>query len=533
MMATGLRRWIGIAVVLAVLVGGTVASVLTMAGVSRVQQQHASLLMDHNADAIQRAVANEAARYTETLTDMALAVGSQTEFNAVDFEAITSRLTRSRLPGASTVGFVVPARPDETAAVQRYWREHGAENLKLDTVGDADEHQYLIYSRSLDQLVARAGRDISQAIEPADALRFARASGQVTSSHPYTLLKDRSLPLAQRQQSFLLAAPVTGTAGTPASGQFLGWMILSMRGGDFVDETLQTYAGELVKVTLSDLGGTSPTAVASTRSPAATLRDPNLRRVRTVIVGEREWQLDVQPTQRLISDTDRRLPLATLGIGLLVTLLTGVLADSRRRALKKVAAATALLRHDIERRKTVEARLLDREDELRRLAMHDALTALPNRALFRERLDEADPDQPRAVFFIDLDGFKAVNDGLGHSAGDRLLVEVARRLMQCARAGDTVARLGGDEFAILAATSAAAPFAERIVTSLRAPFDIDGQPVTISCSVGVAVTDAGPTDAERLIHAADEAMYVAKAAGKNRYTVAVTSSAAAFVDGPS
>src|SRR5690242_12781837 len=99
MMPTGLRRWIGVAVVLAVLVGGTVLSVLAMAGVSRVQQQHASLLMDHNADAIQRAVANEAARYTDTLTDMAQAVGSQTQFNAADFEAITARLTRSRLPG--------------------------------------------------------------------------------------------------------------------------------------------------------------------------------------------------------------------------------------------------------------------------------------------------------------------------------------------------------------------------------------------------------------------------------------------------
>ncbi|MCO8274144.1 diguanylate cyclase [Actinoplanes sp. TRM 88003] len=463
---------------------------------------------------------------------MAVAVGSQTQFNATDFEAITSRLSRSRLPGASMVGFIVPARADETAEVQRYWRGHGATNLRLQTVGDAYEHQYLIFNRSLDHIPFAAGRDITQAIEPADALRFARASGQVTASHPYILLKDRDLPLTHRQQSFVLAAPVTGTPGTPAAGEFLGWMFLSMRGGDFVEETLQTYAGKLVKVTLSDLSGTPATAVASTKTSAATLRDPDLRRVRTVVVGEREWQLNIQPTERLISDTDRRLPLATLGIGLLVTLLTGVLADSRRRALKRVADATALLRHDIERRKTVEARLLDREDELRHLAMHDALTSLPNRALFRERIDQAAPDQPRAVFFIDLDGFKAVNDGLGHSAGDRLLVEVARRLSQCARTGDTVARLGGDEFAILAATPAATSFAERIVTSLRAPFDIDGQPVTISCSVGVVVADAGPADAEQLIHAADEAMYAAKAAGKNRYTIAVTTSAGALVDGP-
>ncbi|MCY1143034.1 diguanylate cyclase [Actinoplanes sp. Pm04-4] len=522
-MATGLRRWLGVALVLAVLVGGGVATLLATFEVQQVQHRQAALLMDHNAEAIQRAVANEASRYTETLADITAAVGSQTDFNAADFEAVTSRLTRDRLPGASTVGFIVPAQVSDVDEVQRFWRARGADKIRLNATGDALEHQFLIFSRSLDRVTLTSGLDVTQAEEPAAALRFARASGEVTASHPYVLLKDRNLPAAQRQQAFLLAAPVTGAVGTPAAGQFLGWVTLSMRGSDFVEETLHAYAGELVKVTLSDLEGSKLTPVASTSAPAKLLADRSLGRVRSVYVGEREWQIDIKPTERLISETDRRLPFATLAIGVLVTVLAGVLADSRRRALKKVADATAALRHDIERRKTVEARLLDREDELRHLAMHDALTSLPNRALFRERLDQADPGEPRAVFFIDLDGFKAVNDGLGHAAGDQLLVEVARRLTQCARSGDTVARLGGDEFAVLAATPAAEPFAERIVTSLRTPFDIDGQPVTISCSVGVAVADAdaAPTDAERLIHAADEAMYAAKAAGKNRYTVAL------------
>ncbi|WP_250005420.1 diguanylate cyclase domain-containing protein [Actinoplanes sp. M2I2] len=527
-MATGPRRWLGVALVLAVLVGGGVATALATLGVSRVQREHAALLMDHNADAIQRAVANEASRYTETLADMTVAVGSQTQFNAIDFDTITSRLSRDRLPGASAVGFVVPAQAAEAPAVQRYWRARGADDLRLQTVGNATDHLFLIYSRALDHVTSATGRDLSQAPEPAAALRFARASGEVTASHPYVLLKDRALPNAYRQQSFLLAAPVTGAAGTPADGQFLGWMILSMRGGDFVEETLHAYAGELVKVTLSDLDGPSVTPFASTREPAPLLPDAGLRRERTVLVGEREWQISVQPTERLISNTDRRLPFATLAIGLLVTALAGILADSRRRALKRVADATAALRYDIERRKSVEARLLDREDELRHLAMHDALTSLPNRTLFHERLEES-LGQPLAVFFIDLDGFKAVNDGLGHSAGDTLLIETAARLLQCARSGDTVARLGGDEFAVLAATPGAAveAVAERIVSCLRAPFDIDGQPVTISCSVGVAVAAGDPGEnAQRLVHAADEAMYAAKAAGKNRYTIAVKESTA-------
>ncbi|MBU2670344.1 diguanylate cyclase [Actinoplanes bogorensis] len=528
MMATGRRRWIGIALVLAILAGGSVASWLAMVEVREVQQRHAALLMDHNADAIQRAVSNEASRYTETLGDMSASAAAQTDFTYTDFEAITSRLSRVRLPGASTVGFVVAAPARDAPAVQRLWRERGATDLTLRTRGDADQHFYLVFARALDGRDADAGRDISQAEEPSVALRSARASGEVTASHPYVFLKDRKLPAAQQQRSFVLAAPVVRSHGLRGEGEFLGWMILSMRGSDFVDETLHAYAGELVKVTLSDLEGTAATAVASTSASAASLRDPGLRRVRTTMVGTREWQIYVQPTDRLLSDTDRRLPGATLTIGLLVTVLAGVLADSRRRALKRVDQATSDLRHDIEQRKAVEARLRESEEQLRHLALHDSLTSLANRALFNERLAHAlraqtRTGEPLSVFFIDLDGFKAVNDGLGHTAGDLLLVEAARRLEQCARATDIVARLGGDEFAILAdgltSVDDTDAIAARIVSSLSTPFDLDGQPVTISCSVGVATEEAGgdQTSSEHLVQIADEAMYTAKASGKNRF----------------
>ncbi|MBL7261094.1 diguanylate cyclase domain-containing protein [Paractinoplanes lichenicola] len=528
MMAPGRRRWIGYALVLAVVVGGSVASWSAMAEVSEVQQRHTGLLMDHNADAIQRAVANEAARYTETLADMSAAAAAQNTFTSQDFEVMTSRLNRERLPGASAVSFVVSSRASEATALQSYWRDRGALNLNLRTAGDADQHYYLIFSRALDTVTPDVGRDLSAADEPTAALQAAQASGEITASHPYVLLKDRKLPARQQQRSFLLAAPVNRAAGTAEPAEFLGWVVLSMRGSDFVDETLRAYAGALVKVTLSDLEGSAATAVASTTAAAASLRDPSLRRIRTTTVGGREWQIYVQPTDRLLSDTDRRLPGATLAIGLFVTFLAGGLADGRRRALKKVAQATAALSRDIEQRKAVEARLRESEDQLRHLALHDTLTELANRALFNERLAHGLRAQTRtgealAVFFIDLDGFKAVNDGLGHGAGDLLLVEAARRLEQCARASDIVARLGGDEFAILAEGMTSADDAEviagRIVASLRAPFDIDGQPVTISCSVGVAIQESGddPAGPEQLVRTADEAMYAAKSSGKNRH----------------
>ncbi|MGK5683064.1 diguanylate cyclase domain-containing protein [Actinoplanes sp. URMC 104] len=529
MKATGRRSWIGLALVLAVLVGGSATSWLVMLEVRQVQQRHAGLLMDHNADAIQRAVIDEAARYTETLADLSASVGTQTDFNATDFASITSRLSRNRLPGASAVSFVVPAQTSEVPQVQNLWRERGAAGLRLKAAGDADQHLFVVFSRTFDDVTPSIGRDLSQADEPDAALRSARASGQPTISHPYVLFKDRALPSTLRQQSFLLAAPVVRAAGTAGAGEFLGWMVLSMRGADFVNETLQTYAGALVRVTLSDLQQSAVTVVASTRTSAALLPDPGLRRMRTTWVGERQWQIDVQPTTRLFSDTDRRLPVASLCIGLLVTVLAGVLADSRRRALKRVDQATAALRRDIDQRKSVEARLRESEDALRRLALHDSLTGLANRTLFAERLGhalraQARSGEPLAVFFIDLDGFKAVNDGLGHSAGDVLLTEAARRLEQCARASDTVARLGGDEFAMLAdgltGDDDAEAIAQRIVAGLRAPYDIDGQPVTISCSAGVAISPPGAAfDAESLVHAADEAMYAAKAAGKNRFVI--------------
>ncbi|MBM2614469.1 sensor domain-containing diguanylate cyclase [Actinoplanes sp. LDG1-06] len=529
MMPTGRRRWIGFVLVLALVAGGSAASWLAMLEVSEVQQRHAGLLMDHNADAIQRAVANEASRYTETLADLSAAAAAQSTFTSEDFEVMTSRLNRERLPGASAVSFVVQSQAGEAAETQKYWRERGASHLRLRTAGSADQHYYLIFSRALDTVTPDVGRDLSAAEEPSAALLFARASGSITASHPYVLLKDRKLPSGRQQRSFLLAAPVFRAVGVTgaSSGEFMGWMVLSMRGHDFVEETLQAYAGELVKVTLSDLDGTAATAVASTTAPAASLRDPGLRRVRTVRVGERDWQIYVQPTDRLLSDTDRRLPGATLAIGLFVTFLAGGLADSRRRALKRVDLATSALRSDIEQRKAVEARLRESEDQLRHLALHDTLTGLANRALFNERLAHGLRAQSRtgealAVFFIDLDGFKAVNDGLGHSAGDLLLIESARRLELCARSSDIVARLGGDEFAILAEGLSGAEdteaIAERIVRSLRTPFDLEGQPVTVSCSVGVAVQEPGvPAHAEALVQAADEAMYAAKSAGKNRY----------------
>ncbi len=166
------------------------------------------------------------------------------------------------------------------------------------------------------------------------------------------------------------------------------------------------------------------------------------------------------------------------------------------------------------------------QDQLVHEASHDSLTALANRALFRDRV-EADlrrnegNEARLTILFLDLDGFKEVNDSLGHASGDVLLVQVAERLRSCVRPTDTVARLGGDEFAILVADKSSEQdgrvVAERIMESLRQPFRVDGREIYIGASIGIAATDQDVADADHLLRNADLAMYRAKAVGQGGF----------------
>jgi len=158
--------------------------------------------------------------------------------------------------------------------------------------------------------------------------------------------------------------------------------------------------------------------------------------------------------------------------------------------------------------------------------MHDSLTGLPNQALFLDRLDLALARARRlesrlAVLFLDLDGFKDVNDRFGHAAGDQLLVEVTGRLQSCVRTADTLARLGGDEFAVVAEgfkeDGDADRIAERVIESLRPPILVDGQDVAIGASIGIALLSGPGHRPKELLHNADLAMYLAKSSGKGQY----------------
>jgi diguanylate cyclase len=175
------------------------------------------------------------------------------------------------------------------------------------------------------------------------------------------------------------------------------------------------------------------------------------------------------------------------------------------------------IRYAIERKRT--------EVQLAHMALHDHLTGLPNRSLFDDRLEHAlqrrrDAQRGVAVLFIDVDGFKRINDNLGHSAGDAALREAAARIRSAVRPHDTVARLGGDEFTVLCedldGDGDALSIGERIVEALARPVAIHGSDVVLRASVGVAL--AGPADMrpEELLRRSDDAMYQAKARGGGR-----------------
>jgi diguanylate cyclase (GGDEF)-like protein/PAS domain S-box-containing protein len=188
--------------------------------------------------------------------------------------------------------------------------------------------------------------------------------------------------------------------------------------------------------------------------------------------------------------------------------------DSNRQVYRMTGSVT-----DVTDQKAAEKELLHN-------AFHDPLTALPNRALFTDRLRRAldevkSGDGAFAVLFLDLDRFKVVNDSLGHQIGDQLLVAAARRLEACLRPGDMVARLGGDEFAIIVDrvkhASDAVQAAERIRENLAAPFNLSGHEVFVSASIGISLNQIASEEPEDILRNADTAMYRAKEHGRGSF----------------
>ncbi|UCV09944.1 CHASE domain-containing protein [Dechloromonas denitrificans] len=237
-----------------------------------------------------------------------------------------------------------------------------------------------------------------------------------------------------------------------------------------------------------------------------------------MVVAGHTWTLTLATQDEFEARFGRNISfvIAVTGIGLslAMALLTWFMINGRARALRLAAGMT---------------------EELRHMAQHDPLTGLPNRTLFSDRVQHELAHAKRqaghfALVFLDLDHFKPINDNYGHAIGDILLQQVAKRLQRALRASDTVGRIGGDEFVLLLAevsgADAALALAEKIRHEIARPYSINGQDLTISCSLGVALYPNDGDDEISLTKSADEAMYQAKDSGRNSVCLALGGAAA-------
>jgi diguanylate cyclase (GGDEF)-like protein len=272
--------------------------------------------------------------------------------------------------------------------------------------------------------------------------------------------------------------------GDPADGQQI----------ELVAGTYATFTSSLRAVVAAGRRGDQRRATA--KAAEASLSAASLRKQLNAAIEVERFELDTS-VDRTTRDYQRlrAATLAVLGVDLVLLLLCAALLLGYQRRIERQAEASS------------------------HRAMHDDLTSLPNRSLFDDRLEQAVHDAARAaepvgLLMVDLNGFKNINDTLGHHHGDVLLQVVARRLAGAVRASDTVARLGGDEFAALltrlTSVRQATTLAGRILDALREPADLEGETVTIDASIGIAICPDHGIEARQLLRHADAAMYVAK-----------------------
>ena len=342
-------------------------TVLAAGALHRGESHAAEREADQQTSAVAQAVADGVDRYSDYLTGLAAAVGAQQRLEAAEFDAITAPVRRTVLPGVTGVAYVVPVGNADIGRVQTYWRDRGAAGLTLRGSPEVTrEHLFVVLVRSADGIPSTVGYDLAAAIEPANAMRQAATNRNVMLSGGYVLRKDAGLPPEQRQEGFVLAVAVRGSAPAPDAGRLRGWLLLGLRSGDFLREAIGAVAGRAAEVDLTDSTG-DPVPIA--RWQPGVPPDPGLKaRVATVDVPGRSWRLTVRATTALLDQDGARPSRIALGVGAAITALlvalTASITTSRDRARRRVRVATGALRDDIRRREKVEHQLRRREAEL-------------------------------------------------------------------------------------------------------------------------------------------------------------------------
>jgi diguanylate cyclase (GGDEF)-like protein/PAS domain S-box-containing protein len=310
------------------------------------RDQTAAGAADHRASALAEAVRDESARYVNTVVGVAAAVGAFDVLTADKFARVVAPLRGMQLVGATSATFLVPTADDQVPQVETFWRSQGVPDLVLKPAASDHEHFFSVLSEPLDgSAVARRGIDLSASPEAAAALGESRRTGRVAVSDTYRLLVDRDLPADRQQLSFVLVAPVFGAADATGSPPFRGWVIMGLRGGDFIGATLaKAGQGDLdVRLSARNSDG-APAQVAQVTAPVSGPRAPS--RHLEVVVGQRSWQLEIAAVASLLPGTGGwwTIPAGGAVLSVLLAVLVGTLATGRARARADVEAATAGLR---------------------------------------------------------------------------------------------------------------------------------------------------------------------------------------------
>jgi PAS domain S-box-containing protein len=326
-----------------VVVLGVAATMFVFLGLRAGQRENAGRVMDQRTDVALAAVATETERYRSLIEVAAAGISTDDSFDWNDFDESTAPLESAQLIGAATVAYVVPAGTAELAATQQKWRGQGADGLVLRPSGSTGEHFFSIFSRSLNTAGEPLdGLDLAASTAAADALTDARRLDEPTVSDTYVLLRDRNLPAARQQHSFVFVAPIWTRAPVP---EFRGWIVLGMRSQDFLSGVLRTVSqGQLDGELVAQNRDGSRATVAEYSVPGT----PRLVRQRDFDVADQRWTLITRADPGRLPGAHSTLALTVLIGGLAITVilagLVHVLASARARAENRVRAATAELR---------------------------------------------------------------------------------------------------------------------------------------------------------------------------------------------
>lgn len=436
---------------------------------------------------------------------------------------IESMSAIKRYPELQDIGLVKFVEASQLAAFEAHEARDPLRPLGPQSVSPAGGLQILpagkrpYYCLAVAGLASDAGAYVPEGLDYCELIR------------PMIATRDSGLtgyaPVAEAGATGLgVGTPVYRTGVTPSTVQgrrqaFLGWLGERIQPRVLLQTALVGHPGAAVVFRFNTryshvafASGKPPAGAQSATIPVAVGREAGLQQ-------DEGWTMQSfsASTSASVFSNDNALTVLVGGslLSVLIGLFVSVLGTGRMRALALV------------REKTRE--LSEKNGELFELALHDPLTGLPNRSLVLDRAERMlarsarDPDVVAGALYVDVDRFKDVNDSLGHAAGDLLLTVVGERLQSAVRDQDTVGRLGGDEFIVLVDSSrddvALESLADRMIQLLRQPIELGGASRSMSVTVSIGLAAGRYETADQLMRDADLALYAAKAAGKNRYTL--------------